>query len=84
MHWDLLDFFEKNNIEYFLAFPTLDSEEVLEKRCYNRGNNKVFVDKLRDNLKEWYYKINNHNPKKILIIQKYEYLEDVLKKEKLL
>ena len=44
----------------------------------------MFVDKLRDNLKEWYYKINNHNPKKILIIQNYEYLEDVLKKEKLL
>lgn len=84
MHWDLLNFFENNNIEYYLAFPSLDSENVLEKRCYDRGNNKIFVDKLKSNLKDWYYKINNYNPKKILNIEKNEYLEDVLKKENLL
>ncbi len=84
MHWDLLNFFENNNIEYYLAFPSLDSEKVLEKRCYDRGNNKIFVDKLKNNLKDWYYKINNYNPKKILNIEKNEYLEDVLKKENLL
>ena len=84
MHWDLLNFFESNNIEYYLAFPSLDSEKVLEKRCYDRGNNKIFIDKLKNNLKDWYYKINNYNPKKILNIEKNEYLEDVLKKENLL
>lgn len=84
MHWNLLNFFESNNIEYYLAFPSLDSEKVLEKRCYDRGNNKIFIDKLKNNLKEWYYKINNYNPKKILHIGKNEYLEDVLKKENLL
>ena len=30
MHFHLLDFFEENNIEYYLAYPTLDSEKVLE------------------------------------------------------
>ena len=29
MHWHLLDFFEQNNIEYYLAYPTFDSEAVL-------------------------------------------------------
>lgn len=84
MHWDLLNFFENNNIEYYLAFPSLDSEKILEKRCYDRGNNKVFVDKLKNNLKDWYYKINDYNPIKILNIDKNEYLKDILKKENLL
>lgn len=57
IHWHLLDFFEKNDIEYYLAYPMLDSEEVLEKRCYARGNNKVFTDKLKINLYDWNEKI---------------------------
>lgn len=79
MHWHLLDFFEKNNIEYYLAYPTLDSEKVLEERCYARGNNNVFTDKLKINLYNWNEIIKNYHPKKLLIIQKNEYLEDVLK-----
>ena len=36
MHWDLLNFFENNSIEYYLAFPSLDSEKILniEKNEY--------------------------------------------------
>ena len=84
MHWHLLDFFEENNIEYYLAFPTLDSEEVLEKRCYKRGNNKVFTDKLKINLYDWNEKIKKYHPKKLLRINKDEYLEDVLKRERII
>lgn len=79
MHWDLLNFFESNNIEYYLAFPSLDSEKVLEKRCYDRGNNKVFTDKLKINLYSWNEIIKKYHPKELLRIQKNEYLEDVLK-----
>lgn len=79
MHWHLLDFFEKNKIDYHLAYPTLDSENILEKRCYDRGNNKVFTDKLKINLRDWDEKRKKYNPKKLLIINKFEYLEDVLK-----
>lgn len=80
MHWHLLDFFEKNNIDYYLAYPTLDSEATLEKRCYERGNNKIFTDKLKINLYDWNEKIKDYHPKKILRISKSEFLEDVLKK----
>lgn len=80
MHWHLLDFLEKNNIEYYLAYPTLDSEKILEKRCYARGNNKVFTEKLKKNLYDWNEIIKDYHPKKILTITKDEYLEDVLKK----
>ena len=65
MHWHLLNFFEENNIEY--------------KRCYDRGNNKVFTDKLKINLYNWNEIIKKYHPKELLRIQKNEYLEDVLK-----
>lgn len=84
MHWHLLDFFEENNIEYYLAYPTLDSEKILEKRCYNRGNNATFTNKLKINLYKWNEIIKDYTPKKLLIIKKNEYLEDVLIKNKLL
>lgn len=84
MHWHLLDFFEKNNIEYYLAYPTLDSEKVLEKRCYDRGNNKVFTDKLKINLYNWNEIIKKYHPKELLRIQKNEYLEDVLKNKNII
>ena len=84
MHFHLLDFFEENNIEYYLAYPTLDSEKVLEKRCYARGNNNVFTDKLKINLYNWNEIIKNYHPKKLLIIQKNEYLEDVLKNNRII
>lgn len=70
MHWHLLDFFEANNIEYYLAYPTLDSEKVLEKRCYDRGNNDVFINKLKINLYDWNEKLKKYHPKKLLIIKK--------------
>lgn len=75
---------KKNDIEYYLAYPTLDSEEILEKRCYARGNNKVFTDKLKINLYDWNEKIKNYHPKELLIIQKNEFLEDVLRKNNML
>ena len=84
MHWHLLDFFEENNIEYYLAYPTLDSEEVLEKRCYDRGNNDVFTNKLKTNLYDWNEKRKKYHPKELLIINKDEYLEDVLKKKNII
>ncbi len=84
MHWDLLDFFESNDIEYYIAFPTPDSRDILEKRCYDRGNNAVFTDKLLINLVEYKKKMACYNPKEVLYIKKDEYLEDVLMKNNLI
>lgn len=60
-----------------------DSEKVLEERCYARGNNKIFTDKLKINLHNWNEIIKKYHPKKLLIIQKDECFEDVLKKKEL-
>ena len=79
MHWHLLDFFEENHVEYYLAYPTLDSEKVLKERCSARGNNRAFIDQLIMNLYDWNEIIKDYHPKKLLVIPKDAYLEDVLK-----
>ena len=81
MHWDLLKFYEDNNIPYYLAFPEQGSEQVLANRCYARGNNQNFTEKMIKNVKIWNEKLKEYHPIKILLISKDEYLENVLKKE---
>lgn len=83
MHSHVLEFLEKNNIKYYIAFPTLDSAKLIEQRCYARGNNKNFVNILIATLYDLNEKINEYHPIKILRINKDEYLEDVLKREKI-
>lgn len=84
MHWDLLKFYEDNNIPYYLAFPEQGSEQVLANRCYARGNNQAFTEKMIKNVKIWNEKLKEYHPIKILTISKKEYLEEVLKKENII
>ena len=84
MHWELLKFFEKNKIPYYLAFPEQGSEEVMRQRCYQRGNNQEFTERMIKNIKLWGKKLKKYKPVKLLIVKKDEYLEDVLKREKIL
>ena len=78
MHDHVLKFLEQNSIEYYLAFPTLDSAEIIKQRCYARGNNENFVNILIDTLYSFDKKLDNYHPIKILRLNKNEYLEDVL------
>ena len=84
MHDHVLRFFEENNIEYYLAIPTLDSTDAIIDRCYNRGNNKNFIDILIKTLYDFDSRLNEYRPIKILRLNKNEYLEDVLKRENLI
>lgn len=36
MHWKLLEYFNKNNISFYLAYPKLDSGDVLKQRCIDK------------------------------------------------
>lgn len=78
MHEHVLNFLEQNKINYYLAFPTLDSAETIKQRCYARGNNENFVSILIDTLYYFDKKINTYHPIKVLKINKNEYLEDIL------
>ena len=78
MHDHVLKFLEQNEIDYYLVIPTLDSDEIIKQRCYDRGNNENFVTILIDTLYNFDKKIDDYHPKEILKINKNEYLEDVL------
>ena len=84
MHWDLLKFYQDNNIPYYLAFPNQGLEEEYAKRCYNRGNNEIFTKKMIENIEIWYKKLKDYKPVKILYLKSGEFLEDVLLKENLI
>lgn len=84
MHLELLNYFEVHKIPFYLAYPSQDSAEVLVKRCYERGNNALFSEKLRKNIIDWEDRKKNSMILKILIIPKDVYLEDVLINEGLL
>lgn len=82
MHWGLLKFYEANNIPYYIADPEPDCEKVLAQRCFDRGNNEQFTEKMIQNLKIWNEELKKYKPIKILRLSAGDYLEDVLKREK--
>ena len=84
MHWDLLKFYEDNKIPYYIAFPEQGLEEEYAKRCYERGNNEVFTEHMIKNIKLWNEKLKDYHPIKIIYLKSGEFLEDLLKKEKLI
>lgn len=84
MHWDLLKFYEDNNIPYYLVFPEQGLENEYRERCYNRGNNEKFTEHMIQNIKLWNEKLKNYKPLKIIYLKSGEYLEDALRIEKLL
>lgn len=84
MHWKLLEYFNKNKIEFYLVYPKLDSGDTLKERCINRGNSEEWSQAIKDKVKLWYPKLKEYNIKNIIFIDKNEYLEDVLIKMKLI
>ena len=83
-HAHVLRFLEKVCIDYYLAFPTLDSVDVIIERCYKRGNNKNFIDILIRTLYDFDSSLDEYHPVKVLRMNRNEYLEDALLKEQIL
>ncbi|MBQ8665857.1 MAG: hypothetical protein IJ526_03240 [Lachnospiraceae bacterium] len=81
MHWHLLEYLENEDIPYYLAYPSEDSGPILEQRCYERGNNKKFTDKMMVNFIEWRKIIPKYHPVNILEIKQYEFLENTVFRE---
>lgn len=84
MHWELLEEFEKNGIEYYLAYPKLDFSDEIKKRCIERGNSEEWADKIKEKVFSWYPRLKDFKPKEILYVSRDEYLEDVLKRKGIL
>ncbi len=85
MHSELINFLEENDLPYILVFPEQGLEEEYAKRCYERGNNKIFTEHMISNIKKWAEeKIPFMHPKELILLKKDEYLEDVLKQRNLI
>lgn len=78
------DYFDKHNIKYSIAYPSLDSWNEVEKRCIERGNNTDFIRRLKEVFIPFYEDAIKRNYDKLYILNGNETLEDILKKEELI
>lgn len=75
------DYFDRHNIKYSIAYPSLDSWNVVEKRCIDRGNNDNFIKRLKEVFIPFYEDSIKRNYQKLYILNGNETFEDVLIKD---
>lgn len=75
---ELLDYFDKNNIKYSIAYPNINNWEAIRKKCVNRGNNENFISRLKEVFIPYYEDSLQRNYEKLFIINNDENLESVL------
>ena len=67
-----------NGISYFLAYPT--NADFVKDRAIKRGNNFNFAEGLKSSFLHWYPEENEN----VLWVNENEFLEDILKREKMI
>lgn len=73
-----LDYFDKNNIKYSIAYPNINDWETVEIKCINRGNNENFIKRLKEVFVPYYEDVLRRNYETLYIIDKNETLESIL------
>lgn len=73
-----LDYFDKNNIKYSIAYPNINDWETVELKCIDRGNNENFIKRLKEVFIPYYEDVIKRNYETLYIIDKNETLESVL------
>lgn len=58
-HKEVRDFLENKNIKYSLVYPNHNMKEEWIGRCYLRGNNHGFCNKLVSNWDQWIKELDN-------------------------
>lgn len=71
---EVLDLLNKNNVNYYIAYPEENMLEEIIERCKIRGNNEEFVSRV----KKVYYADFPKDSEKVIWLQKGQYLEDLL------
>ena len=72
------DYFDANNIKYSIAYPNIDSWNVVEEKCIQRGNNNDFIKRLKEVFIPYYEDCLKRNYENLYIINKNQTLEDCL------
>ena len=77
----------KNGVDYWMLFPDYDCKDEYIERYKERGNGKGFVRKFEENFDN-YVKMCYENKRPLcsrkIVLHKGEFLEDVLKREKII
>ena len=77
LHPEILDEYDKNNIDYTLCFPTIEAFTNYRNNLIKRGNDSGFVDKLVKLYPKRYQQFKQSSHKQIEL-KEGEMLEDVL------
>lgn len=76
-----LEYFDKNNIEYYIVYPSLDSWEWVKQRSIKRGNNSRWLARLKNVFEEYYIASKRSKCKELFIVNEKISLEDILKEK---
>ena len=76
---EILPYYDKYGIDYYLCFPSKEALSEYEERFINRGNTREYINKVLKNYDERYEQLNNNLHKKIELSVG-ETLEDALLK----
>lgn len=79
-----LEYFDKNNIEYYIVYPSLDSWEWVKQRSIKRGNNRRWLNRLKNVFEEYYIASKKSKCKELFIVNEEISLEDILKEKNFL
>ena len=80
---DIMDYLDKNNQEYLLCYPTIQSKEIYIKRYQNRGTHQKWIDKMDQNFEENIASLQKRKTQKVVLNQN-ETLEEKLKEMKMI
>lgn len=77
---EIIDLLNKNNIDYYIVYPKEEMLNEIINRCIKRGNNQEFISRIKKVYLNDFPKDNY----KVIWLQKGQYLEEVLIKNKIL
>lgn len=80
MHNEIVKMLKENNIDYIIVYPNEKMLDELMQRYIDRGNTKEFLSGVKDA----YYRLHPAKEDKVIWLNKGEYLEDVLKENKII
>ena len=75
---DVRELLHKNKIEFLFILPAYDYWETLSERYKNRGNTPVMINNVMNDFNSWSRNQDDYNYP-IIILNKDQYLEDLLK-----
>lgn len=75
-----LDYFDQHQIKYSIAYPDIENWDLVEEKCIKRGNNDVFIKKLKTVFYSFFKDVEKRDYEKLYVIQEQETLESVLLK----